>query len=68
MKRQKVVSEATKRKIFRKNKGIDIKVVNAHERLERDLKKIGVEIKPEFTIGNYAELNNDLNVRRRTNN
>ena len=36
--------------MFRRNPGIDVSVVEAHERLERDLEKIGVEIKPSYNI------------------
>ena len=35
---------------FHRNPKIDVSVVAAHERLERNLKKIGVEIKPSYDI------------------
>ena len=36
--------------ILSRNKKIDKKTVAAHTRLERELKSLGVEIKPEFGI------------------
>ena len=36
--------------VLRRNPKIDVAVVAAHERLERELKKIGVEIKPRYGI------------------
>ena len=36
--------------VLRRNPKIDVSVVAAHERLERDLKKLGVEIKPSYNI------------------
>ncbi len=37
-------------KIIRKNKNIDKAVVSAHEPLEQELSKLGVETKPTFNI------------------
>ena len=36
--------------VLRRNPKIDAAVVAAHERLERELKKLGVEIKPRYGI------------------
>ena len=36
--------------VFRKNPGIDPRLVEKHERLVRDLAKIGVETRPEYDI------------------
>ena len=36
--------------VLRRNPKIDVSVVAAHERLERQLKKLGVEIKPSYNI------------------
>lgn len=46
----RTVSLRDRDEVLRRNPGIDISVVVAHERLERDLKKIGVEIKPSYNI------------------
>ena len=48
---KRTVSLPNREEVFRRNPGIDVLVVEAHERLERDLKKIGVEIKPSYNIG-----------------
>ena len=39
-----------RKEMLRRNPKIDVAVVAAHERLERNLKKIGVEIKPSYDI------------------
>ena len=38
------------RAILNRNEKINKKTVAAHDRLERELKNLGVEIKPEFSI------------------
>lgn len=43
---KRTVSLPNREEVLRRNPGIDVSVVEAHERLERALKKIGVEIKP----------------------
>ena len=48
---KRTVSLPNREEVFRRNPGIDVPVVEAHERLERDLEKIGVEIKPSYNIG-----------------
>ena len=47
---RRTVSLRDRDEVLRRNPGIDLSVVVAHERLERDLKKIGVEIKPSYNI------------------
>ena len=47
---KRTVSLPNREEVFRRNPGIDVSVVEAHERLERDLEKIGVEIKPSYNI------------------
>lgn len=36
--------------VLRQNTKIDRRVVEAHERLEKKLKKLGVEIKPRYSL------------------
>ena len=50
MYKAKPVSILEYSKIFDKNRGINRNTVAAHERLEAELKKIGVEIKPRFGL------------------
>ena len=47
---RRVVSVPDREEVFRRNPKIDVSVVAAHERLERDLKKLGVEIRPSYNI------------------
>ena len=47
---QHAKSKLDTEKIIRKNKNIDKSVVSAYERLEQELSKLGVEIKPTFNI------------------
>ena len=47
---KRTVSLPNREEVFRRNPGIDVSVVEAHERLERDIEKIGVEIKPSYNI------------------
>lgn len=46
----RVVSLLDRDDVFRRNPKIDTAVVAAHERLERELKRLGVEIKPSYGI------------------
>ena len=39
-----------KKEVFKKNKRINRKLVAEHENLEKELNKIGVEIKPEYKL------------------
>ena len=36
--------------VLRRNPGIDVDLVASHERLERELTKLGVPIKPSYNI------------------
>lgn len=47
---RRTVSLPNREEVLRQNPKIDVSVVAAHERLERDLKKLGVEIKPRYNI------------------
>lgn len=47
---RRTVSLPDREEVLRRNPKIDVSVVAAHERLERDLKKLGVEIKPSYNI------------------
>ena len=41
---------ASRQELFKRNAGIDLKTVTAHQELEQDLRKLGVEIKPSFNL------------------
>ncbi len=41
---------ASRMELFKRNAGIDLQTVAAHERLERELKELGVEIKPSYNL------------------
>ena len=47
---RRTVSLPDRDEVLRRNPKVDVSVVAAHERLERDLKKLGVEIKPSYNI------------------
>lgn len=36
--------------VLRQNPSIDFSVVHAHEKLESELRKLGIEIKPSFNL------------------
>lgn len=44
------ISNLERSKILNRNKGINRELVAAHERLEAELKKLGVEIKPRYGL------------------
>jgi len=44
------ISPLDREKIINENKSINGETVSAHEKLERELRKLGVEIKPTFNI------------------
>lgn len=46
----RTVSLPNREEVLRRNPKIDVSIVEAHERLERELKKFGVEIKPSYNI------------------
>lgn len=50
MTKRRTVSMPDREEVLRRNPKIDVSVVAAHEQLERDLKKLGVEIKPSYNI------------------
>jgi len=50
MKASKGGFDVSKAEILRRNVNINRDTVAAHERLERELKKIGVEIKPSYNL------------------
>ncbi len=39
-----------KKEILERNKNIDVNIVNAHDKLESQLRKLGVEIKPKYSL------------------
>lgn len=43
-------SGVSRSQVHTKNPRIDLNTVNAYERLERQLHKLGVEVKPEYRI------------------
>ena len=47
---RRTVSLPDREEVLRRNPKINAGVVEAHERLERELKKFGVEIKPSYNI------------------
>lgn len=50
MPRPSAISLSDQNKVLSQNKRIHSGTVAAHEKLERKLKKLGVEIKPSFNI------------------
>ena len=50
MKSSRTVSMPDREEVLRRNSKIDVDVVAAHERLERELRKLGVEIKPSYNL------------------
>ena len=44
------VIEFRKKEILKRNKKIDARVVRAQVKLERELRGLGVEVKPEFNV------------------
>lgn len=50
MRSGKTASLPDREEMLRRNPGINVSVVAAHERLERDLKKLGVEIRPRYNL------------------
>ena len=47
---KRATSESYREEVLKRNKGIDTETVAAHEKLERELRKLGVEIKPSFKL------------------
>lgn len=50
MSRKRATSTSYREKILKRNKKINTETVAAHEKLERELQKLGVEIKPSFNL------------------
>ncbi len=50
METKREISPLDRKKIINQNRNINEDTVSAHEKLERDLRKLGVEIKPTFNI------------------
>ena len=50
MSRKRVTSASYREEVLKRNKNINTETVAAHEKLERELQKLGVEIKPSFNI------------------
>lgn len=50
MSKTKVSPRLDRDRVLERNVRIDVKVVNAHKKLERELKNLGVEIKPSFNL------------------
>ena len=47
---KRATSESYREEVLKRNKKINTETVAAHEKLERDLQKLGVEIKPSFNL------------------
>ena len=45
-----MASESYREAVLERNKGINTETVAAHEKLERELLQLGVEIKPRFNL------------------
>lgn len=50
MLRKRATSASYREEILKRNKKINTETVAAHEKLERELQKLGVEIKPSFNL------------------
>ena len=47
---KRMTSESYREEVLKRNKKINTETVAAHEKLERELQKLGVEIKPSFNL------------------
>ena len=47
---ERETSESYREELLKRNKSINTDTVAAHEKLERELQKLGVEIKPIFNL------------------
>ena len=47
---KRMTSESYREEVLRRNKKINTETVAAHEKLERELQKLGIEIKPSFNL------------------
>ena len=50
MSKKRATSAAYREEVLKRNKKINTETVAAHEKLERELRKLGVEIKPSFNL------------------
>ena len=50
MSKKAAASMLDRKKVLQQNRNVNSDTVAAHERLEQELKKIGVEIKPRFNV------------------
>ncbi len=50
MPKKRKISLSHKKEMLDRNAKINVDTVAAHEKLERDLRKLGVEIKPSFNL------------------
>ena len=47
---KRMTSESYREEVLKRNKNINTETVAAHEKLERELQKLGIEIKPSFNL------------------
>ena len=50
MPRKRATSASYREEVLKRNKKINTETVAAHEKLERELRELGVEIKPSFNL------------------
>ena len=50
MNRKPMDVKLRKKEVLKRNKNIDTRVVRAQDELERELRRLGVEVKPEFKL------------------
>lgn len=50
MSTKRATSESYRKEVLKRNKRINTDTVAAHEKLERELEKLGIEIKPSFNL------------------
>ena len=50
MSTKRAISAWSPREVLKRNMGINPETVAAHEKLERELRKLGIEIRPSFDI------------------
>ena len=50
MSKKRKISLSDQREVLDRNAKINVDTIAAHEKLERDLRKLGVEIKPSFNL------------------
>ena len=50
MSMKRATPESYRKEVLKRNKRINTDTVAAHEKLERELEKLGIEIKPSFNL------------------